>query len=310
VKETIGISFHYYAPGAQAPQSLLLAVPPALGTARWRLTVLVDTVLSVVDLARRRAVDPTFLRPADVSGSGRSVLDALAPFLPAVFVPQQVGGQPGVPLERLTVRPDDYGQIVEAGPPVVLEVRPERGLVPGRRVVVRLGGTDLAPMRLVPELASVGDGLELEAPVVITETHVDVPVRVAASATAGPRQITVTTVMGSTTTALTVVPLRIAAVTPHAFSQGEVTVEVGVVVTGSGLAGATARFTTPLLTVQVTGQSDERLELLVTVPGIGPPPNPDDPVGVTSQDSTELVVTTPEGIAVRFRCDFRRFRWA
>jgi hypothetical protein len=56
--ETTGVSFHYDAPGARAPQSLLLAVPPELDAETWNLEWLLDTVHEAADLTRIRAVDP------------------------------------------------------------------------------------------------------------------------------------------------------------------------------------------------------------------------------------------------------------
>jgi hypothetical protein len=55
---TTGIAFNYQAPAAQAPQAVLLAVPPNLGGA-WDLEVLVDILKETLDLAHIRAVDAT-----------------------------------------------------------------------------------------------------------------------------------------------------------------------------------------------------------------------------------------------------------
>lgn len=72
---TTGISLHYDSPSAQAPQSLLLAVPERLdGTATWQEDDLKDIVCDTFDLAKIRLVD----------------LDALKRvgfMLPAIFLP-------------------------------------------------------------------------------------------------------------------------------------------------------------------------------------------------------------------------------
>jgi hypothetical protein len=74
--QTTGISFHYDAPGARAPQSVLLAVPPQLNMENWTLDSLLATVHEAFDLAKLRAV-----RPKDLT-------DGMGLFLPANYLPQ------------------------------------------------------------------------------------------------------------------------------------------------------------------------------------------------------------------------------
>jgi hypothetical protein len=64
-KETTGISFHFDAPGARAPQSVLLAVPADTGEPNWTLDALLATVDEALALSRLRAV-----RPQDLKGLG------------------------------------------------------------------------------------------------------------------------------------------------------------------------------------------------------------------------------------------------
>lgn len=56
VEEDAGVVFHYDAPGAQAPQAVLLAVPPP-GTKKWSFELLEATLFHALDLARIRCVD-------------------------------------------------------------------------------------------------------------------------------------------------------------------------------------------------------------------------------------------------------------
>lgn len=56
--ETSGIAFHHDSPDCEAPQAMLLVVPPQ-PTAAWRWQDLVDTLHETLDLARHRAVEPT-----------------------------------------------------------------------------------------------------------------------------------------------------------------------------------------------------------------------------------------------------------
>jgi hypothetical protein len=64
-EETTGLGFHFDAPGARPPQSVLLAVPANPTADRWTLDDLVDVVQEALALARLRAV-----RPQDLRGLG------------------------------------------------------------------------------------------------------------------------------------------------------------------------------------------------------------------------------------------------
>jgi hypothetical protein len=55
-EEDAGVVFHFDAPGAQAPQSVLLAVPPAR-TERWSYDALEEILLDTLRMARVRALD-------------------------------------------------------------------------------------------------------------------------------------------------------------------------------------------------------------------------------------------------------------
>lgn len=91
-EQTTGLSFHFDAPGARAPQTLLLAVPADPKAEHWTL----DELLAVVDeslaLARLRAV-----RPQDLQGLGT--------LLPALMLPQNLPADvPSVDLAGLLGR--------------------------------------------------------------------------------------------------------------------------------------------------------------------------------------------------------------
>jgi hypothetical protein len=75
-KEMTGISFHYDAPAARAPQTVLLMVPPDLAQARWSYDTLVATLLETWELMQLRAVGPKQIRAL---GGG---------MLPALYLPQ------------------------------------------------------------------------------------------------------------------------------------------------------------------------------------------------------------------------------
>ena len=59
--ETTALSFHFDAPGARAPQSVLLAVPPDRGVPNWTLDTLLETVEEALALSRLRGLSPKTL---------------------------------------------------------------------------------------------------------------------------------------------------------------------------------------------------------------------------------------------------------
>ena len=88
--ETTGVSFHYDAPGARPPQTLLLAVPPPTAGATWSLEALLGTVLEAHDLGRIRAATAREVEFAGV-------------LLPAIYLPQSYSKDvPSVRLDRIT----------------------------------------------------------------------------------------------------------------------------------------------------------------------------------------------------------------
>ncbi|GAB3945953.1 hypothetical protein GCM10028805_15880 [Spirosoma harenae] len=62
--ETTGIAFHYNRPNAMPPQTILLAVPPAI-TGKWTWDDLVGVLYDTMERAKRRAVEPDMLTPTD-----------------------------------------------------------------------------------------------------------------------------------------------------------------------------------------------------------------------------------------------------
>lgn len=88
-EETTGIAFHHDAPGARAPQTVLLAVPPQATDPAWSVDTLLDTLTEAHQLARIRGVGP-------------DRLEWLGTMLPAVVLPDPASPDaPAVPLKRL-----------------------------------------------------------------------------------------------------------------------------------------------------------------------------------------------------------------
>jgi hypothetical protein len=72
--ETTGVSFHFDAPGARAPQSVLIATPADRNAASWNVATLLGCVRDTMALAR--------IRPLDIDD-----IDVAARFLPATYLP-------------------------------------------------------------------------------------------------------------------------------------------------------------------------------------------------------------------------------
>ena len=80
--ETTGLALNYDDPGSRAPQSVLLATPPADG--EWSLNELASVVAETAEYAKRRAVDL-----GDVDGPAR--------LFPGLYFAQQHDPEPTTP---------------------------------------------------------------------------------------------------------------------------------------------------------------------------------------------------------------------
>jgi hypothetical protein len=79
--QTAGISFHYDAPGARPPQTILLALPPSLQQQNWQFDQVLDVLHEAWDLAKLRAV-----RPKDLEGG-------VGALLPGNYLPKSYTGE-------------------------------------------------------------------------------------------------------------------------------------------------------------------------------------------------------------------------
>jgi hypothetical protein len=88
--QTTGVAFHYDAPGARPPQSVLLAVPPQLAMEHWSFDQVLATVHEAFDLAQLRCVRP------------KDLVNGLGAILPGNFLPQNFGAEvPSVELWQM-----------------------------------------------------------------------------------------------------------------------------------------------------------------------------------------------------------------
>ena len=102
-QETTGVSFHYDAPGARSPQTIVVAVPGDAASAAWSVEALAGAVRDTIALAR--------IRPLDGED-----LDAVGRFLPAIYLPFNVDAKtPSVNLAAI------IGRAITAANAVYLE---------------------------------------------------------------------------------------------------------------------------------------------------------------------------------------------
>lgn len=96
-EETTAVTFHYDAPGAAAPQAVVLAVHPDRTPGAWTFDLLRDTVNEAADLAKLRTLSAAELAP-------------MGSFLPAVFLPDDYTRDvPSVSLSDLVVKAEAAG---------------------------------------------------------------------------------------------------------------------------------------------------------------------------------------------------------
>ena len=94
VTETKGIAFQYETPQAEAPQALLLAVPPIINDEKWTDDGLSEIIADTIDMMRIRSVSSE-----QVFGSNLSII------LPQLFFDRKSGEKqnehrfPTVPLK-------------------------------------------------------------------------------------------------------------------------------------------------------------------------------------------------------------------
>lgn len=271
-RETTGLTFAYDAPGSQAPQAVLVAVPPRADAPTWDVTDLEAALLETADLVAARTVDLADLdrygavAPAGSADSAR--LAVLRAYLPAVSVPTEAGGPSGVDPNRLAHLPPDYGIVVQQTPPIITAVSPTNPfVVQGRSVTVTVAGSSLDG---VVWSVSPPAGLTL-TPGISTATSASVMVTASADASTAARTLSCSKALGGSAST----PLRLEGrarvdgVTPHVVVQEQYhPVPKSLTVTGCQLSGATVARVEGLAGVTATpsASADTILTLALVVP--------------------------------------------
>ena len=103
------VSFQYNAPNAQAPQSLLLAVPSQRSALTWEVDELAQIVCDTLDLTKVRAVD---LDAMGASGDGQADGQGVGAVLPALMFPADAT-RPGYDREGAIATIQDWLKLLE-----------------------------------------------------------------------------------------------------------------------------------------------------------------------------------------------------
>jgi hypothetical protein len=259
--ETTGLTYHYAGPDAQAPQSILLAVPASLGTTAWTYGDLVNVVAAARDLAHIRGVDY-----ADLPSAARQVLPAAylanppvpppgpwAPVLPQLEVPGNHLAQAQGAIE--------ISSVSVSGAP----------LEQGKNGQLVVTGASFAPAGqgvppLPPSAFTVsGSGVTITGGTV-SNSQATLTVAVDPQAETGPRAMTVGTFTLPGCLAIAPQPRATSCDTTR-LSQGTAVTTQAITVTGQELARATvaAASGSALVTWQLTSVSAAQLQVTATI---------------------------------------------
>lgn len=261
-QETAAVTFQYDAPGAQAPNVVLLAVPPVGHDTNWRLTDLEEAVLHAAELTRARLADPADLGP-------------LRSLLPAVHLPAPHAAPAP---QRLFAPPPDFA--VAAETPPKFSISPAT-IMQGNIADVTLTGTHLRNARYevvnnpLVRITSQGE---------VSDTGAKLTIAVDPFAPAGPCAIAayVGSETGLADPPLTVAPApRITSVLPTRLAQAlDETTTVELTITGQAMprfTGVAVSTGTVAVTAKINESTAVKAIVTLQIPGAERPPSEWDP---------------------------------
>jgi hypothetical protein len=261
-REMAGLTYHYDAPDAQAPQAVLLAVPARLDSTVWTYGDLVATVTTARNLAHARGVDY-----ADLPGAARQVL-------PAAYFANPTALKPGPWSPALAQLAVPSGFLVQTlGAVSISAVSVGAALMQAKTGQITVMGTNFAPpgplgtpTPLPPSAFTVVGGGVTVTGGPVTNTRAVLSVAVDPNAVTGVRDLSV----GVATLAkcVTINPQpRATGCDTIKLSQGMAAVSQVITVTGQALAAASILPTTGSANVtwQVTSRGDAQILIQVTI---------------------------------------------
>ncbi|MFI9528993.1 hypothetical protein [Micromonospora rosaria] len=218
-RETTAVAYHYDAPGAQAPQAVLLAVSPRPAGGTWTLDDLTATVNETIDLVKARSMDRVDLGADHILGS-------------LAYLPLWPTTAPGaVDVARLASVPATFGVPQTAGKPEIdnfyLETTQTTAteIRQGRTITIAVTGKNLQ----IPQETSTWtvNPPELQLQVLgQSETHARLELKAAQTSTGypplGEYELQLTNRGGVATQSVTVTPrITITGVTPAVVRQDQ-----------------------------------------------------------------------------------------
>jgi hypothetical protein len=299
-REVAGLTYHYDAPDAQAPQAVLLAVPARPGSATWSYGDLIAAVTSARNLAHARGAD--YL---DLPGAAREVL-------PAAYFANPTEPKPGPWPPVLTQLDVPSGYMVQTlGQVTISTVSVSGGALeqskPGQITVTGMnfapvGGTALPPTAFTV----VGGGVTVTGGAV-SDTQATLSVTVDPDATPGIRSFSVGQATLANCVTINLQPRATGCDTTR-LAQAMTEVTQTVTVTGQVLNGASIASATggPTVTWQLASASSTQVLITVQIaasdykpysappasggPGEGPPRLPN---GGDGEPRLPVHVTVP-----------------
>jgi hypothetical protein len=263
-RQIAGLTYHYDAPAAQAPQCVLLAVSAVPGTATWNYGELAATVTAAWQLAHIRGVDY-----ADLPGPARVVMPA------AYFTDAQVAAPgPWVPALAAVSVPSNY-TMQAPGAAEITGVTPVTVMQGQDGAPLTVTGVNFAPPG-VPPLTSQAfsvttadgsySGVSLTSAGTMTNNQAPLLASVDQHATPGPRNLAVGAFLLAN--CLTVVPRPLATGCDTAQLSQQMGRQVTQVITVTGQAFSSPAVTltgSTLVSCQLTNSAATRLTVTVTI---------------------------------------------
>ena len=221
-RQNAALAFHFDAPGAQAPQAMLLVVPPAPDRASWTVDDLEAAIVHAREVARARLADPA-TAPS---------LVALRPFLPAIHLIGKGGSSlTGLADGRLFAPPVGYGVYDLTGKPEITSVSGK--LRQGASRALTIAGKNLSGAAY----SFPGGGPSITTITNAGDTGASFNIFVPPSVAPGTRTLQAATQLGAATASVVIEPApRFLTAAPTRFAQAVGhDVIVKVTLTGQGL---------------------------------------------------------------------------
>jgi hypothetical protein len=260
-KEVTAVAYHYDAPTAQAPQSILLAVPARADASLWTYADLLATITTGLDLAHARSVDYP-----DLPGLARLVL-------PAAYFRNPDEGHSAIPASL----PSTYLQQIPKTASIS-GVDPVT-IVQGAQGVITLHGANFTQLTAAAFTVN-GVGVTVNGGSINSDTSSTLLVSVDVNAPTGTRNVRLGAAVSSDSHVTIAPQPRATYCNTVQLSQALSDVTKTITVTGRGLTGANVTLTPAAGLTWTVTTADSQVLITVHIPASQYDPNADgDPAG-------------------------------